>query len=44
MACRLLTTLVSWMFTLQVMAQYDLYVSLLEDGTLEETVELVDLV
>ncbi|MBP5506330.1 MAG: leucine-rich repeat protein [Prevotella sp.] len=41
MACRLLTTLVSWILTLQVMAQYDLYVSLLEDGTLEETVELI---
>ena len=41
MACRLLTTLISWMLTLQVMAQYDLYVSLLEDGTLEEMVELI---
>ena len=41
MAYRFLTTIVSCVLSMQVMAQYDLYVSLLEGGTLEETVELI---
>ena len=36
-----LVTVFAWLFTLQVMAQYDLYVSVFEGGTLRETVELI---
>lgn len=36
-----LVTVFSWLLTLQVMAQYDLFVSVFEGGTLKETVELI---
>lgn len=38
---KFLVTVFSWLLTLQVMAQYDLYVSVFEEGTLRETVELI---
>ena len=41
MAYRFLATVCSWLLTLQVMAQYDLYVSVFQGGTLKETVEAV---
>ena len=38
---RMLISLTAWMLAAHAMAQYDLYVSLLKDGTLEETVEAI---
>lgn len=41
MSKQLLVTFFSWLLTSQVMAQYDLYVSVFEGGTLKETVEAI---
>ena len=41
MGKKILVTVFSWLLTLQVMAQYDLYVSVFQEGTLKETIELI---